>query len=132
MKQRPIGISLASALYVLNALFYAYLVTLGFFFHDKLADFLGESTSPAGVGPSGLLRLGKLLPFYFLVMTAVALALAFGMWRLKNWARIVTMILVSLSLLEAGFVMLTRFSTFAAPDFARVFGAAATLSVEGL
>lgn len=121
MKPRPAGVIVFAILYLLNACFYTYLVVLGFFARDKLASFLGASTSPAGVGPSALLRLGNLLPFYFLVMAAATTALAFGMWRLKNWARIVTMTLVGLSVLDAIFMLFKEFSHFAAADFARMF-----------
>ncbi|MGA7275569.1 MAG: hypothetical protein WCC03_19815 [Candidatus Acidiferrales bacterium] len=120
MKSRPVGIVLFAILYLLNAAFYGYLTVLGFFARDKLAAFLNTSTSPAGVGPSGLLSLGNLLPFYFVAMAAVTLVLAFGMWRLKNWARIVTMLLIGISLLDAAFMLLKTFAHFVAADFARL------------
>lgn len=121
MKPRPAGVAIFAILFLLNACFYIYLSTLGFFARGKLLSFLGASTSPAGVGPSGLLRLGNLLPFYFLLMAAVMTALGFGMWRLKNWARIVTMIIVGLSVLDAAFLLFKGFSNFVAADFARLF-----------
>jgi hypothetical protein len=125
MKSRPAGIVLFAILYLVNAAFYGYLIVLGFFARDKLAAFLNSSTSPAGVGPSGLLSLGKLLPFYFVAMAAVTLALALGMWRLKNWARIVTMLLVGISLLDAAYMLIKTFAHFVAADFVRLLGATA-------
>lgn len=120
MKPRPVGIVLFAILYLLNAAFYIYLVVLGIFTRGKLAAFLNSSTSPAGAGPSALLHLGNFLPFYFAAMAAITTVLAFGMWRLKNWARIVTMLLVGISLLDAAFMLFKTFARFVAADFARL------------
>ena len=53
-------------------------------------------------------------------MAAITTVLAFGMWRLKNWARIVTMLLVGISLLDAAFMLFKTFARFVAADFARL------------
>ena len=62
-----------------------------------------NAASPQGAGPALLLKMGRVITFYFCLMTAVTGALGCGMWRLKNWARIVIIALAALTL--AGIVV---------------------------
>jgi uncharacterized membrane protein (DUF2068 family) len=48
-----------------------------------------------------------MLGLYFTVMVAVAGLLGYGMWTLRNWARLVTAIMTAVSLI-VGVVFLTR------------------------
>jgi hypothetical protein len=52
-----------------------------------------------------LLRLGPLLPFYFLLMGVLPGALGWGFWTLKNWARLIVSALLVISLVGAAVEM---------------------------
>ncbi len=98
MKPRPIGVSILAVLYFVGAASYIALATISIVNRDLLRRILEALTPGGGAGPAPLLRMGAMLPLYFLVMVGVSAALGLGMWNLKNWARIITLILIGLSL----------------------------------
>lgn len=62
-------------------------------------SFAAQGLSPGGAsGPQPLLRFGSMLPLYFAIMGGVTWVLAWGTWNLKNWARVVTLLIVVVSL----------------------------------
>src|SRR5580704_10092053 len=52
-----------------------------------------------------LLRLGPLLPFYFLLMGVLPGAMGWAFWTLKNWARLIVSALLVISLVGAAVEM---------------------------
>ena len=58
-----------------------------------------SALSPQGSGPAATLpKLGPMLPIYFFVMAAFVALLGYGMWTLRNWARLVISIITAVSL----------------------------------
>ena len=98
MKSRPIGVALLAALGLIGAVFYFILTLVALFSRDAVNTLLQRMTG-GGVGPAPLQALGALLPLYFLVMGLLTLALAWGLWSLKNWALIVSLVIIGLSVL---------------------------------
>jgi len=97
MRRRPIGVTLLGGLDLLGAATYAFFCMFSLV-NQRAFRSMFERLDAGPVDPAIFLRLGPLLPVYFLIMIAVAAALGVGMWRLKNWARIVTLVLVGLCL----------------------------------
>ena len=94
---RPVVVSILAVLNFVGATFELFLLILAIVAPDTLRGLL-QGLSPGGSGPAGLLALGRALPLYFGVMALAIGALGYGMWQLKNWARIVTMGMAALSL----------------------------------
>lgn len=97
MRRRPMGVTLLGGLYLLGAATYAFFCIFSLV-NQQAFRTMFERLDWGPVDPAMHLRLGPLLPVYFLIMIAVAAALGVGMWRLKNWARIVTLVLAGLTL----------------------------------
>ena len=104
MRKRPMGVTLLGGLYLLGAATYAFFCIFSLV-NQRAFRTMFERLDAGPVDPAILLQLGPLLPVYFLIMIAVATALGVGMWRLKNWARIVTLVLAGLTL-AAGVIAL--------------------------
>ncbi len=98
MKARPAGITFLSVLYFIGAIINTALLVLSVAARSRVVALL-ERVTPAGtMGPAALLRLGAALPFYFLLVAVLTFFLGRGLWKLENWARIFTMVLVTISL----------------------------------
>ncbi len=98
MKARPIGITILAVLLALNVALFVVLAALAIFSRSSLMAFL-HALSPSGAGPEAIhTAMGGLLPLYYGIMAGVTAALALGFWRLWNWARIVMLGIIVLSL----------------------------------
>ena len=97
MRRRPNGVTLLGGLYLLGAATYAFFCIFSLV-NQRAFQTMFVRLDFGPVDPAIFLRLGPLLPVYFLIIIAVAAALGVGMWRLKNWARIVTLVLAGLCL----------------------------------
>jgi hypothetical protein len=69
---------------------YALISGIGILLYALFSIFV---TIAVGVDDAGLIQIGTVL-----LMAGLLIAVAVGLWRLKNWARIATIILNSLSL----------------------------------
>lgn len=98
MRTRPVGVTIFAVLMGLNTALFVVLGGLAIFSRGSLTVFL-HVLSPSGAGPEAMhTSMGSLLPLYYAVMAGVTAALAMGFWRLRNWARIVTLGITALSL----------------------------------
>jgi hypothetical protein len=97
VKPRPLGVTILAVLLFLNVGTYAALIVLAIRSPDQLAVLLQGMMSGPTVGPSPLLQLGAFLPVFFLAIAIFMGLLGRGLWRLKNWARIVVLFLVVIS-----------------------------------
>jgi hypothetical protein len=98
MKPRPIGVTIFASLFALNLVCYVVLAALAAFNHATLVTVLHE-LSPSGAGPEAIhMAMGRIQPFYYATMAVVTGALAVGFLRLHNWARIVVLGMIELSL----------------------------------
>ena len=99
MKTRPIGVTILASLFALNLVLYLVLAALSAFNHAALVAVL-HALSPSGAGPEAIhTAMGRLQPFYYSVMAVITGALAVGFWRLHNWARIIVLGMIEVSLL---------------------------------
>jgi len=94
---RPIGISIIAVFYFIGVVSYMALLSLAIFSAGTLTYIL-SGLSPGGVGPDALLSLGRFLAIYFGVMLIVVGLLGYGMWKLRNWARWITIVITAASL----------------------------------
>ncbi len=80
-------------------MFYVVLAALAIFNHSILIAVL-HKLSPSGAGPEAIhTGMGRIQPFYYSTMAVLTGALAVGFWRLHNWARLVMLGMIELSLL---------------------------------
>jgi hypothetical protein len=98
MRTRPVGVTIFAALMGLNTALFIVLAGLAIFSRDLLTGFL-HALSPSGAGPEAMhTSMGGLLPLYYAAMAGVTATLAMGFWRLRNWARVVMVGIMALSL----------------------------------
>lgn len=98
MRVRPIGITILALLFGVNVVVYVVFVALALFNHGALVAVL-HALSPSGAGPETIhSSMGRVQPFYYSAMAVLTGAMAVGFWRLHNWARIVMLALIALSL----------------------------------
>ena len=98
MRVRPIGVTILALLLALNPVVYVALAALAVFNHGTLVAVL-HALSPSGAGPETMhTAMGRIQPFYYSAMAILSGALAVGFWRLRNWARIVVLGMIELSL----------------------------------
>ncbi|MGA8034666.1 MAG: hypothetical protein WA823_09610 [Candidatus Acidiferrales bacterium] len=98
MRTRPVGITILAILGFLSVAFYAGLTVFSLV-NPAGADNLLQNLSGGGAGPAALQRLAGFLPVYFIVTGAVCAAMSWGLWTLKNWARVLCLVLIGLSLI---------------------------------
>jgi len=99
MRTRPVGVTILAMLLALNAVFYVVIAAVALFNRDALRSML-HTLSPSGMGPeSAHLAMGGMLPVYYTLMAGATAVLATGFWKLWNWARVVVLALIGLSLL---------------------------------
>ena len=92
MANKPTGILVCAVLFAIGGIFLI-LGGLGMFLMGGSLLGLG-SDAAVGAGIFGILGIG------FLVVGILYLAIAYGMWNLKNWARIPGIILAVIGLLN--------------------------------
>ncbi len=95
---RPTGVTVLAVLNFLGAGLYALLAVL-FFLIGAGGAASGMMSEMGGGTAAFLLGLGAAVGVILLIFAAIGLAIGIGMWKLRNWARIVTIVLVGLSLL---------------------------------
>ncbi len=96
--ERPTGVTVLAVLNFLGAGLYALLAVL-FFLIGAGGAASGMMSEMGGGAAAFLLGLGAAVGVILLIFAAIGLAIGIGMWKLRNWARIVTIVLVGLSLL---------------------------------
>lgn len=105
--KRPLGVTILAILNFLGAATESMLLLLAVSAPDTLRSLLA-GLSPQGSGPDALLNMGTGLALYFVAIIALMLVLGYGLWTLRNWARIITIIITAISLLGTliGFVQI--------------------------
>jgi hypothetical protein len=120
MNNRPIGITILAVLGFISVAFYFVMTVLALVSRDQAANVLSAMTA-GGAGPAPLQTLGAVLPFYFLITGLITLAMSWGFWKLKNWARIIALVLIGISVVAGGVgIAATSHSTTAATGSALV------------
>ena len=102
MTKRPLLVTVISLLYFVSTGTYTALAMLDLFRRYTLVSLL-NMLSPQGVGPATmLLKLEPLLWLYFVMMAGIVALLGYGCWTLRNWARVVTIVITVASLVGEG------------------------------
>lgn len=99
MRPRPLGVTILAALLFFNVATYVVLIVMSIKYLDQLRALLEGMTSGGSAGPAPLLKLGAMLPVYFLGMAIVAGLMGRGLLQLKNWARLVLLALAALTII---------------------------------
>jgi hypothetical protein len=92
-----VGITVLSVLGFISVAQYAVLAVLALVNPPAVAALL-HALSPGGSGPEVQLRLGAFLPVYYLVSMGLTSFVAYGFWKLRNWTRVVILVLIAVSL----------------------------------
>jgi len=98
MKNRPMGVTILACISFLGVAFYCVLALLAAVDRTTLRGLL-EGMSGGGTGPAPLMRLGGILPLYFAVMAVITATLGWGLWKLKNWVRLIVLVIIGLSVI---------------------------------
>jgi hypothetical protein len=115
-KPQPIGVRVVAILYFVSTIWFVALLVLLLSSRSTLERLL-NGLAVAGEHP--LLRLGALLPLYFSAMALVVGAIGWGLWRYLNWARLLTLLLLAVSLIATGWQTVESFENLKGSDLVR-------------
>src|SRR3989344_4339696 len=99
---RPTGVTILAVLNFIGAAFYI-LLALGFMLGmGILGGIIGQAGGEGSAGAMGMLMgLGVVAGVIFIVLSLIPLLIGWGLWKLKNWARIITLVFMALGALLA-------------------------------
>ncbi len=99
---RPTGVTILAVLNFLGAALYI-LIGLGFILGmGILGGLMGQAGGEGSAGAMGMMMgLGAVAGVIFIVLSLIPLLIGWGLWKLKNWARIVCLVLMALGALAA-------------------------------
>src|SRR5205809_6305238 len=104
---KPVGVIIIAILQFLGA---AFLIIGGIGMilgGGMIGALLSQNSQLSGSGLTSILAsLGAVVAVVCFVFAAIAALLGWGMWTLKNWARIVTMVLAGLGIVFGGLGLL--------------------------
>jgi len=115
---RPVGVTILAILDFIGAVF-CILGGIGMIAGGGLmASIMSQQQAQgAGAGAGFLAGLGALAAVVFLVLAAIYVLLGVGLWKLKNWARIITVVLTALGVISTLFGLIGLFAHFVAFAF---------------
>jgi hypothetical protein len=110
---RPVGVTVIAVLYFLGAVL-CVLGGIGMMLGGGfMATLINQSGGQgAGAGAGIFAALGAAVGIVLLVVAAIAVLVGWGLFKLKNWARIVAIVFAVLGVLGALFGLLGAFSHF--------------------
>jgi hypothetical protein len=112
---RPTGVTILSILdfiFGACALLGGILVMVGGGFMASMMN-QAQSTNPGMSGASGIFAgLGAALGVVIIIIAVIYFLIGWGMWKVKNWARILTIIFCALSALSQLWSLVHNFSIF--------------------
>jgi uncharacterized membrane protein (DUF2068 family) len=103
MKSRPTGITVLAVLGFISAAFYLAMTVIALIKPDAVASLLLSMSGGNGIGLTPAQSLFGILAAYFLISGLITAALSWGLWTLKNWARIVCIVLIGISIFGGAF-----------------------------
>jgi hypothetical protein len=122
MKSRPVGITILAVLGFISVVFYLAMTVIALVKPEQIGALLMGMTGNNGLNVSPPQALGGILAAYCVVTALITAALSWGLWTLKNWARIVCMVLIAISVLGGAVQVSMSFSN--ASVVGTVFGIA--------
>ena len=115
---RPTGVTVIAILCFIGAAF-CLLGGLGMILGGGfLASVISQQQGQGSAGAAGIFAgLGAVLGFVFLVGAAIDIVLGIGLWKLKGWARITTIVLTGIGAAFQLLGLLTSLAHFAIGNF---------------
>ncbi len=110
MKSRPTGITVLAVLGFISVAFYLAMTVIALIKPDAVASLLLSMSGGNGIGLTPAQSLFGILAAYFLISGLITAALSWGLWTLKNWARIVCIVLIGISVLGGAVQVSMSFS----------------------
>jgi len=99
---RPTGVTILAILNFLGAGFYILIGLLFMLGMGILGGMAGQSGGEGSAGAMGMMMgLGAVAGVIFIVLAIIPFAIGWGLWKLKNWARIICIVLFALGALAA-------------------------------
>lgn len=86
MRQRPLGVTMISALYLIASAGYTALLFAWLFARENIATFIEEATPSASLGPTLLLSVPGIVTTYFVVMAILCCWIGIALRKLQRWA----------------------------------------------
>jgi hypothetical protein len=101
MRNRPLGITLASILTFIAMTQYVVLFALMLINSSTVFTYL-HTLSPGGSGPEKIhLAMGRFEAAYYAAMALLTALIGCGLWKLWNWIRLVILVMTGVSLVGA-------------------------------
>jgi hypothetical protein len=127
---RPIGVTIIAILQFLGATILI-LAGVGLIVGGgMIGSLLSRNSQLSGAGLTGIMAgLGAVVSVFFFVFAAIVALVGWGMWQLKNWARIVTLVFACIGIVFGGIWLLLSLMHFNL--FAMVF-LGIRLAINGL
>lgn len=98
MRNRPLGITIASLLTFVATAQYVVLFALMFINSAAVFAYL-HALSPGGSGPEKIhLAMGRFEAPYYAAMALLTGVIGYGFWKLWNWTRVVILVMTGISL----------------------------------
>jgi uncharacterized membrane protein (DUF2068 family) len=95
---RPVGVTILAILYFLGAVC-CVLGGIGVIAGGGFMATIANQAKEAGPGAAGLIAgLGAVFGVILLIVAALYALLGWGLWKVKNWARIVTIVLLAIGI----------------------------------
>lgn len=104
---RPIGVTILAVCYVLFTLFAATLGLASILGAGFIAQIIAENEDVGSLGSAAATTVGVFLAVFFLGLAVLFASIAYGMWNLRNWARITAIVLSVIGAVFAGLAFLT-------------------------
>lgn len=99
---RPSGVTILAVLNFLGAALYILIGLLVMLGMGILGGMAGQSGAEGAGGAMGMMMgLGAVAGVVFIVLAIIPFAIGWGLWKLKNWARIICIVLFALGALAA-------------------------------
>lgn len=90
---RPLGVTILAICYVLLTLLAAVLGLTAILGAGFIAEIIAESEDMGSLGSAAATTIGAVLAVFFLGLAVLCGFIAYGMWNLRNWARITAIVL---------------------------------------
>ena len=99
---RPTGVTILAVLNFLGAGLYILIGLLFILGMGILGGMMGQAGGEGSAGAMGMMMgLGAVAGVIFIVLSLIPLLIGWGLWKLKNWARIISIVLFALGALAA-------------------------------
>ena len=107
---RPTGVTIISILFFLGGCILV-LLGIGFLVGMSLIGALGRAGSAPGFA-AFFMGLGAVAGIFFLIFSVIPFAVGYGLWSLKEWARIVAIVLCAIGMLGGVLGMMLALTHF--------------------